>query len=52
MAHALRTIGDLHDGYRRFRDGRFTEARDRYRELAERGQDPIRDDSRVLRQPG
>ena len=40
MAHALRTIGDLHDGYRRFRDGRFTEARDRYRELAERGQDP------------
>ncbi|MCB9929395.1 MAG: carbonic anhydrase [Alphaproteobacteria bacterium] len=36
----IRSIDDLHDGYRRFRAGRFLEARDRYRHLAEQGQQP------------
>jgi carbonic anhydrase len=36
----LRTVEGLHDGYRRFRDGRYAEAQERYRQLAEFGQDP------------
>lgn len=36
----IRSIEDLHAGYRRFREGRFTEARDRYRHLSEQGQSP------------
>jgi carbonic anhydrase len=36
----IRTIDDLHAGYRRFRAGRFLEAQDRYRLLAEDGQQP------------
>ena len=36
----VRSIEDLHAGYRRFKEGRFTEARDRYRHLAEHGQSP------------
>ncbi len=36
----MRSIEDLYEGYRRFREGRFTEARDRYRRLAEHGQHP------------
>ncbi len=37
---SIRTIEDLHAGYRRFRAGRFLEAQDRYRHLAEQGQQP------------
>ena len=37
---SIRTIDDLHAGYQRFRTGRFTEARERYRHLAEQGQEP------------
>jgi carbonic anhydrase len=37
---SIRTIDDLYAGYRRFRAGRFLEARDRYRHLAEEGQQP------------
>jgi len=37
---SIRTIDDLHAGYRRFRAGRFLEAQDRYRHLAEEGQQP------------
>ena len=37
---SIRTIDDLHAGYRRFRTGSFKEAQDRYRLLAEQGQQP------------
>lgn len=37
---SIRSIDDLHAGYQRFRAGRFTEARERYRVLAEQGQEP------------
>lgn len=37
---SIRTIEDLHAGYRRFRAGSFQEARERYRLLAEEGQQP------------
>lgn len=36
----IKSIDDLHAGYRRFKEGGFTEARDRYRHLAEQGQSP------------
>lgn len=36
----IRSIEDLHAGYRRFKEGGFTAARDRYRHLAEQGQSP------------
>ena len=36
----IRSIEDLHAGYRRFREEGFTAARDRYRHLAEQGQNP------------
>jgi carbonic anhydrase len=36
----MRSIEDLHAGYRRFREGRFIEARERYRALSEQGQQP------------
>lgn len=36
----IRSIEDLHAGYRRFREGRFTEARERYQHLSEQGQSP------------
>ena len=37
---SIRTIDDLYAGYRRFRAGSFLEARERYRHLAEQGQQP------------
>jgi carbonic anhydrase len=40
MTQPVRSIDDLLNGYRRFRDGQFAEARDRYRRLAEYGQSP------------
>ncbi len=36
----VRSIEDLHDGYRRFKEGHFTEARKRYQHLADQGQSP------------
>ncbi|HKK30260.1 MAG TPA: carbonic anhydrase [Alphaproteobacteria bacterium] len=36
----MKSIEDLHAGYRRFREGRYSEAEDRYRRLAEQGQSP------------
>lgn len=38
--HPMQSIEDLHAGYRRFREGRFREARERYQRLAEMGQQP------------
>jgi len=36
----IRTIDDLQAGYRRFRAGRYRDAEERYRRLAEEGQQP------------